>query len=202
MSEQKLSPGAKFAIDIGPLLIFGATYYFYDIFAATLAIVIATLITVGIGYAIEKKIAHMPLITAAVVTIFGGMAIVFNDPSFFYIKPTIVNALFGAILLGGIVTKKNLLQMLFEDAFDLSDDGWRILTIRWILFFFAMALLNEIVWRNFEEATWVSFKVFGFVPLTLLFTFAQVPLIMKHSIDQDETDTDEITPNTSSSHED
>ena len=187
MTEKTLSPGLKLATDIGPLLIFGAVYYFYDITRATIAIVIATLVALAFAYSVEKKIARMPAISGLIVTVFGGMAVLLNDPKFFYIKPTIVSCLFAGILLVGVAMKKPLLKMLFEDALELQDEGWAKLTWRWIFFFIATAILNEIVWRNFEESVWVSYKVFGVLPLTFLFTLAQAPLIMKYQLPEEDT---------------
>ena len=189
MTEQKLSPNAKMAADFVPLVIFGVTYAFTDIFIATIAIVIATLISLGLTYSVEKRIAKAPAVTAIILVFFGILTIVFDDPTFFYVKPTIVSLFFALVLLFGLLTNKQIMKILFEQALELEDEGWTKLSFRWMILFFVLAGVNELVWRNFDETTWVNYKLFGATGITLLFTFAQAPLIMKYQIPQDDEDT-------------
>ena len=193
MTEKKLSPNAKMAADFIPLIIFGVTYAVSDIFTATIAIVIATLISLAITYSVEKHIAKAPAVTAIILVFFGALTIVFDDPVFFYVKPTIVSLFFAVVLLFGLLTNKPIMKILFEQALELEDEGWSKLTFRWMLLFFFLAGVNEFVWRNFDESTWVNYKLFGATALTLIFTFAQAPLIMKYQIvdeDADQTNAD------------
>lgn len=172
----------KAAIDLGPLLIFFAVNALAGIFAATGAFMVAFFIALGAGYALERKLSPMTLITGGVVLIFGGLTLYLNDETFIKLKPTLVNAIFAAILFGGHLTNRPLIRYLFEHAFQLDDDGWRILTLRWALFFAALAVLNEIVWRNFSTDTWAAFKVFGIFPLTLIFGAFQLKVIERHHV--------------------
>jgi intracellular septation protein len=122
----------------------------------------------------------MPVVTAVLVVVFGGLTFWLDDPRFIKIKPTIINLLFAGVLIGGLITRRPLLKMLFGEAFNLTEEGWRKLSVRWTLFFLVLAALNEVVWRNFSEAAWVNFKVFGILPLTLVFAMAQIGLIKRH----------------------
>jgi intracellular septation protein len=152
---------------------------------AIVPLIIATIISVFFLYRIDKKIPTIPILGAVVVTIFGGLAIVFDNKIFFYMKPTIINVLFALVLIyGKIFLKKPLLKKLFEGSIHMTDEGWNILNKRWIYFFIFLALLNELVWRTQTEEFWVQFKVFGLLPITLIFTIMQVTLIQKHRIDQ------------------
>ena len=151
---------------------------------AILPLIIATLIATGILYFFEKKIPTIPIIGATLVAVFGGLTLYFNDKTFFYMKPTIVNILFAAILfIGSFFLKKNLLKSLLETSIKLEEKGWEILNQRWILFFIFLAILNEIVWRTQSEDFWVKFKVFGIIPITLIFTMFQIGLINKYKKD-------------------
>jgi intracellular septation protein len=143
---------------------------------------IATVIAVLFSYMMEKKIPIMPTVTAAIVLLFGGLTIYFDNEVFFKMKPTIINLLFALILFGGVILKKSLLKFLLGAAIKLEDEGWKILTQRWIAFFIALAILNEIVWRTQSTDLWVSFKVFGILPITFIFTMTQFPLIKKYQI--------------------
>ena len=151
---------------------------------AILPLIIATLIGTGILYFLEKKIPKIPIIGAALVAIFGGLTLYFDDKIFFYMKPTIVNILFAGILfIGNFFLKKNLLKSLLETSIKLEDQGWEILNQRWTLFFIFLAILNELVWRTQSEDFWVKFKVFGIIPITLIFTMFQINLINKYKKD-------------------
>jgi intracellular septation protein len=182
--KQKLNPFLKMALDIGPLVLFFATNSRFGIYAATGAFMVAALLALAVSYVITRHIAIMPLITAVIVLVFGGLTIVLHDEQFIKLKPTIIYLLFGGVLLGGLAFGKPLLGIVFDSAFNLTDEGWRKLTIRWSLFFFLLAMLNEIVWRTQTTDVWVSFKLFGAVPLTFLFGALQYPLLMKYSADK------------------
>ena len=125
----------------------------------------------------------MPTLGAAIVLVFGGLTIYFDNEIFIKMKPTIINMVFALILYGGVIVKKPLLKYLLGAALKLEEDGWRILTQRWIAFFVALAVLNEIVWRTQSTDVWVNFKVFGILPITFIFTMTQFPLIKKYQIE-------------------
>ena len=174
----------KLLIDVGPLAVFFIYYKISgDLIDSILPLMVATVIAVFVSYILEKKIPIMPTLGAGIVIIFGGLTIIFDNKIFIFMKPTIINIIFAAILYGGIIFKKPLLKYLLGTALKLKDDGWNILTIRWIAFFIALAILNEIVWRTMSEEFWVSFKVFGILPITFIFTMTQFPLIKKYHIE-------------------
>lgn len=177
----QLNPYLKLALDIGPLILFFAVNSRFGIFAATAVFMVAVLAALAVSYAMTRHLAVMPIVTAVIVIVFGGLTLMLQDDLFIKLKPTILYVLFGAILLGGLAFGKMFLGILFDSVFDLTAEGWRKLTWRWALFFFFLAILNEIVWRNFSTDFWVAFKLFGVVPLTLLFGAAQYPLLMKYA---------------------
>ena len=152
------------------------------IFAATGIFIVATLIALGISYMLVRKLPIMPVVSGIVVVVFGGLTLFLQDETFIKLKPTIVNTLFGLVLLGGLYFRKPLLQIVLDSVFDLTEEGWRKLTLRWALFFFALAAINEIVWRTQTTDFWVSFKVFGIMPLTVAFALAQTPLLLRHEV--------------------
>jgi len=172
-------PWLKPAADYGPLVAFFGGYFFGDLMQATVCLMIATAIATAALFAFERRLPLMPLITAAIVGVFGGLTLWLNDETFIKIKPTIIQALFAAALLGGLLFGKSLLQPVLGSAWKLSDAAWRTITLRYGLFFAAMAVLNEIVWRTQSTDFWVSFKVFGLMGLTILFSIAQTPLILR-----------------------
>ncbi len=172
----------KSLIEIIPLILFFITNAKYGIIFATKTFVITTLIALIISYLYFKKVSTPLLITSFLVLIFGGLTIFFKDPTFIKLKPTIVYFLFSIFLLLGLVLKKKFLQIYLSSLIKLNDAGWNILTKRWGFFFLLMTLLNETIWRNFSTDFWVSFKVFGFLPLTIIFTVLQKNLIKKYSI--------------------
>ena len=150
---------------------------------AILPLIIATVISIIIMYCFEKKISPMPIIGAVLVSVFGGLTIYFDNKVFFYMKPTIINILFALVLMyGKFFLKKSLLQLLLENSIKLKDEGWKILTDRWIYFFVFLAFLNEMVWRTQSEEIWVQFKVFGILPITFVFTIFQIRIIEKFRI--------------------
>ena len=187
MAEKtKLNPILKLVLDIGPLILFFAANARFGIFAATAGFMVAVLIALAVSYVLTRHIEVMPIVTAIIVLIFGGLTLVLHDELFIKLKPTIIYLLFGGTLLGGLALGKPLLGMVFDQMFHLTDEGWRKLTWRWVLFFFALAVLNEIVWRTQTTDFWVSFKLFGVVPLTFLFGALQMPLINKYSVERKE----------------
>jgi intracellular septation protein len=183
-AKKQLNPILKLVLDIGPLVLFFAANARFGIFAATGAFMVAVLIALAVSYAMTRHVATMPLATAVIVLVFGSLTLVLHDELFIKLKPTIIYLLFGGTLIGGLAFGKPLLGMVFDQMFHLTAEGWRKLTWRWALFFLVLAVLNEIVWRNFSTDTWVSFKLFGVVPLTFLFGALQYPLLMKYQADK------------------
>ncbi len=173
----------KLIIDIGPLAVFFIFYSRSGLQASILPFMLATIIAVLFSYILEKKIPLMPTVGAAIVLIFGGLTIYFDNEVFFKMKPTIINLVFAVILYGGILINKPLLKYLLGAALKLEENGWKILTQRWIGFFIALAILNEIIWRTQSTDIWVNFKVFGILPITFIFTMTQFPLIKKYQIE-------------------
>ena len=173
----------KLLIDIGPLAVFFIFYTRGDLKTAILPFMIATIIAVLFSYILEKKIPIMPTVGAAIILVFGGLTIYFDNETFFKMKPTIINLLFAGILYGGIILNKSLLRYLLGAALKLQDEGWDILTKRWIGFFIALAILNEIIWRTQTTDIWVNFKVFGILPITFIFTLTQFSTIKKYQIE-------------------
>jgi intracellular septation protein len=185
MAEKKrLNPVLKLVLDIGPLVLFFATNAKFGIYAATGTFMAAILIALAVSYVMTRHLAVMPLVTAVIVLLFGGLTLILHDDQFIKLKPTIIYVLFGGTLVGGLVFGKPLLGMVFDSVFQLQEEGWRKLTWRWAFFFFALAILNEIVWRTQTTDFWVSFKLFGVVPLTFLFAALQVPLLTKYSTEK------------------
>ena len=175
----------KFITDFGPLLIFFVVYSKSgkNLNAAIPPLVIATIIAVIISYIVEKKIPYIPLIGGIIISVFGGLTLYFNNPVFLYMKPTIINILFGlALAFEKFFTKEHILKKMLGKSISLSDEGWQTLTTRWMFFFFALALLNEYVWRTQPEEFWVNFKVWGILPITFIFTAFQMLVINRHKI--------------------
>ena len=173
----------KLLVDIGPLAIFFIFYTRSDLQSAIIPFMIATIIAVIFWYFIEKKIPVMPTVGAIIILVFGGLTLYFNNDVFFKMKPTIINLLFAGILFAGNLMNKQLLKLLLGEALKLQDQGWYILTQRWIGFFIALAILNEIIWRTQSTDLWVNFKVFGILPLTFIFTITQYSVIKKFQIE-------------------
>jgi len=177
----------KFVTDFGPLLIFLIVYYNGDknLKVAIPPFIVATLIALTVVWFIEKKIPMVPLLGGIFITLFGGLTIYFDNPVFIYIKPTIINILFGlALLFGKYFTAEPLLKKMLGNSIKLNDEGWKILNNRWVYFFFGLALLNETVWRTQSEEFWVNFKVWGILPLTLIFTAFQISIINKYKLNE------------------
>jgi len=173
----------KLLVEIGPLVVFFVGNTQYDIFVATGAFMAATAVSLLASRLIFKRVPAMPLVTGVFVFVMGGLTLYLHDELFIKLKPTIVNVLFASILLGGLAYGHSLLKYLFSDVFQLLDEGWRKLTLRWALFFLFLAVLNEIVWRFFSTDFWVAFKVFGIMPLTLIFSIMQLGLMQRYQID-------------------
>ena len=170
----------RLALDLGPLLIFFAAFKYLGIFGATAAFMAAVLLALAIGYLIEKKISPMPLFTAVLVLVFGGLTLYLKNDIFIKMKPTVLYGFFGAVLLGGLSVNRLFIKYVFAQAFELDELGWKKLTIRWGVFFLCLAVINETVWRVTSTAAWVSFKVWGIIPLIFLFALAQTRLVIKH----------------------
>jgi intracellular septation protein len=174
---------ARILIEWGPLVSFfianarGGIFWGTGVFMATTAVALAA------SWTLTRKLALVPLIGAVFVAVFGGLTLWLQNETFIKVKVTLVNALFGTILLAGLYFGKQLLKHVLGEALKMDDEGWRILTLRWGIFFFALAALNEIVWRTLPTDLWVNFKVFGILPLTLLFAISQAPLMNRHLIE-------------------
>jgi intracellular septation protein len=203
--KPQLNPTLKLVLDLGPLVLFFlansrpalflplvspilpadiASGERIGIFVATAVFMVAIVLALAISYALTRHLPVMPLVTAVIVLVFGSLTLVLHDELFIKLKPTIIYLLFGIVLLGGLAFGKSLLGVVFDSVFHLTAEGWRKLTLRWALFFFALAVLNEIVWRTQTTDVWVSFKVFGVVPLTFLFGALQYPLLTKYAADE------------------
>ncbi|WP_321345642.1 septation protein A [Breoghania sp.] len=197
-----MNPLLKLALELGPLGVFffanarGAQLaetfpalaaFGGPIFVATAAFMVAITVSLVVSYVMTRHLPIMPLVTGVVVLVFGALTLYLHDDLFIKLKPTIINGLFGTVLLGGLVFGRSLLGYVFDSVFRLDAEGWRKLTFRWGLFFYFLAIVNEVVWRNFSTDTWVTFKVFGIMPITFIFTFSQIPMITRHSLpDPDE----------------
>ena len=177
----------KFVTDFGPLVIFFFYYYNNEknLKIAIPPFIVATLIALAIVWILEKKIPLVPLISGILISFFGGLTIYFNNPIFIYIKPTIINILFGlALIFGKYFTNEPVLKKMMGKSILLTDIGWRLLEKRWVIFFFTLALTNEFIWRTQTEEFWVNFKVWGMIPITFIFAAFQISLINKHKLDE------------------
>src|SRR5499427_5311040 len=189
--KPQLNPLLKLVLDLGPLLLFFLANSRPALFLPLVSPILPAEIAAGehtgifvataVSYALTRHLPVMPLVTAVVVLVFGSLTLILHDELFIKLKPTIIYLLFGAVLLSGLAFGKSLLGMVFDSVFHLTEEGWRKLTLRWALFFFALAILNEIVWRSQTTDVWVSFKVFGVVPLTFLFAALQYPLLTRYA---------------------
>jgi intracellular septation protein len=169
------------ALELGPLVLFFAANSKWGIFIGTGVFIVATVIALPLYRWMEGRWPIMPLVGGFFVLVFGGLTIWLQDETFIKLKPTIVNCLFGVILGGGLLLfDRPLLKPIFGTAFQLTEEGWRKLTLRWCLFFFVLAAVNEVMWRGFSTDTWIASKMFLSFPLTLVFAFLQVPLLKRH----------------------
>lgn len=170
----------KFLVELGPLVVFFLTNARLGIYYGTGAFMAATLVSLAVSRVMLGKIPTMPLVTAVFVFVFGGLTLYLQDDQFIKVKPTIVNGLFAAILFGGLWGGKIFLKTVFGDVMRLTEEGWQKLTLRWGVFFVVLAVLNEIIWRNFSTDAWVNFKVFGIMPLTMIFAMSQIGLLKRY----------------------
>jgi len=182
----EMNPFLKLGLELGPLVLFFVVNAYSGLFWATGIFMVATIVTLAVSWMLTRRLAIMPLVSAIVVLIFGSLTLYLQNETFIKIKPTIIYLLFGGTLLGGLAFGRPLLGYVFDSVFRLDDSGWRKLTFRWGLFFLAMAALNEAVRLYFDTDTWVAFKAFGFVPLTIAFTLSQMPLIQRHALPEPE----------------
>ncbi len=180
------NPTLKLILEMGPLVAFFITNWKFGIFPATGVLMACVVLALIVSWVTTKHLPVMPVVTCVAVVFFGALTFVFQDELFIKLKPTIVNSMFGVILLGALAFGKPLLPIVLDSVMRLTDEGWRKLTLRWGIFFFVLAALNEIVWRTQTTDFWVSFKAFGIMPVTIAFALAQLPLIMKHEL-KDET---------------
>lgn len=182
-TKKEINPLIRLAIEIGPLAVFFIANTRADIFVATGAFMVAILVSLTASLILERRLPVMPLVTAGVVFVFGGLTLLLQDELFIKLKPTIVNSLFAIAIFVGLRMGRNFVKVVMGAAVKLTDKGWRILAMRWGVFFIVLAILNEIVWRSVSTDAWVSFKVFGILPLTLVFSFAQVPVLMRYAVE-------------------
>jgi len=178
----------KFVVELGPLVVFFLTNARAGIFWGTGLFIGATLVSLAASRILFGRIPIMPLISAGVVVVFGGLTLWLQDELFIKLKPTIVNGIFAAVLFGGLLSGRSLLSYLFGDVFALTEEGWRKLTFRWACFFVFLALLNELAWRLLTTDQWVTFKVFGIMPITMLFALSQVGLLQRHALEKPESE--------------
>lgn len=206
-AEKTPAPWLKLTLELGPLVLFffanarpklfasfaelvlpshllaGANA---GLFTATAVLIPAVVLALIVSYLRTRRLPTMPLVTAVLVVIFGALTLYFQDPRFIKMKPTILYAAFGVALLGGLIFKKPILEIILDNAMPLTERGWRILTLRWGIFFFALAVVNEIVWRTQSTNVWVAFKFPGTVIIIFLFTLSQVPLMVRHELKEEE----------------
>lgn len=190
-----MGPTLKFLVEIGPVLVFFVAYFVakrmhgehQGLIYATGIFVVVTLIALAVSYAVERKVPLVTLVTAILVTGLGALTIYLDDETFIKRKPTYVSGFLGTVLLVGLAMGKPLVKLLMQNAIQMRDEGWRKLTVRWGIFLLALAGMNEIVWRNYSTDTWLTYKTFGILPLTILFLLLQGPLIAKYVIEPEET---------------
>ncbi len=181
-NKPKLNPLVKMAFDFGPLVLFFFANSYGGIFFATAAFMVAVVAALAVQYMMVRKIPIVPVVTAAIVLAFGALTLWLHDETFIKMKPTIIYSIFAAILFVGLATGRPLFELVLDGAFHMTHEGWNKLTWRWAFFFLALAILNEIIWRSVSTDTWVAFKTFGFLPLTLVFALAQAPIFIRYAI--------------------
>lgn len=201
--RKTVNPLLKLVLELGPLLVFffansrGAWIaervpFLADIggpiFVGTACFMIATAIALSVSWVLTRTLPIMPLLSGVVVLVFGALTLWLQDDTFIKVKPTIINTMFGVILLGGLLFGKSFLGYVFDSAFKLDAEGWRILTFRWGVFFLLMAVINEVIWRNFSTDFWITFKVWGNMPLSIVFTLLQLPLMQRHALPEEGVD--------------
>jgi len=183
MDKTRPHPLFKLATELGPLMVFFVANAKFNLFVATGAFMVAVIAAMIASYVVTRHVPMMAIVTAVIVIVFGTLTLVLHDETFIKVKPTIVYTLFAAILGGGLLFGRSFIAIMFDQMFNLTPQGWRVLTLRWSLWFLAMAVLNEIIWRTQSTDVWVTFKAFGMVPLTMLFAVTQMPLIKRHHLE-------------------
>ena len=183
MDKTQPHPVFKLATELGPLIVFFVANAKFNLFVATGAFMVAIVAAMIASYVVVRHVPIMAIVTAVIVLMFGTLTLVLHDETFIKIKPTIIYGLFAAILGGGLLFGRSFIAILFNQMFNLTPKGWRILTMRWALFFLAMAVLNEIIWRTQSTDFWVTFKAFGAVPLTMVFAISQMPVIKRYHLE-------------------
>jgi intracellular septation protein len=198
MDKTSPHPMFKLATELGPLIIFFIANAKFNLFVATGAFMVAVIVAMIASYVVVRHVPVMAIVTAVVVIVFGTLTLVLHDETFIKMKPTIVYTLFAAVLGGGLLFGRSFIAIMFDQMFNLTPQGWRVLTLRWALWFLAMAVLNEIIWRTQSTDFWVAFKAFGMVPLTMLFAVTQMPLVKRYhlepaSLEASEADAGDVT---------
>ena len=183
MDKRKPHPLFKLATELGPLLVFFGVNARFQLFAATAAFMVAIVAAMIASYVVTRHVPIMALVTGIIVLVFGTLTLVLHDETFIKVKPTIIYGLFALVLGGGLLFGRSLIAIMFDQMFNLTPQGWRILTMRWTLFFLAMAFLNEAIWRTQTTDFWVAFKAFGVIPLTMIFAITQMPLIKRYHLE-------------------
>ena len=198
MDKTTPHPLFKLATELGPLIVFFIANAKFNLFVATGAFMVAVIVAMVASYVVARHVPIMAIVTAVVVIVFGTLTLVLHDETFIKMKPTIVYTLFAAVLAGGLLFGRSFIAIMFDQMFNLTPQGWRVLTLRWALWFLAMAVLNEIIWRTQSTDFWVAFKAFGMVPLTMLFAVTQMPLVKRYhlepaSLEASEADAGDVT---------
>jgi intracellular septation protein len=198
MDKKQPHPLFRLATELGPLLVFFIANAKFQLFVATGAFMVAIVVAMIASYAVTRHVPMMAIVTAVVVLVFGTLTLVLHDETFIKMKPTIVYLLFAGVLGGGLAFGRSFIAILFDQMFNLTPQGWRILTMRWAIWFCAMAVLNEMIWRTQSTDFWVAFKAFGMVPLTMIFALTQMPLIKRHhlepaTLEQSEAEAGDVT---------
>jgi intracellular septation protein len=183
MDKTQPHPLFKLVTEIGPLLVFFAVNAKFQLFAATAAFMVAIVAAMIASYVVTRHVPIMALVTGVVVLVFGTLTLVLHDETFIKVKPTIIYGLFAAVLLGGLLFNRSFIAIMFDQVFNLTPQGWRILTMRWALFFLGLAVLNEVIWRTQSTDFWVAFKAFGVIPLTMIFAISQMPLTKRYHLE-------------------
>jgi intracellular septation protein len=191
MDKTQPHPLFKLVTELGPLLVFFVTNARYHLFVATGAFMVAIVVAMIASYVVTRHVPLMALVTGVVVLVFGTLTLVLHDETFIKVKPTIIYALFAGVLGGGLLLGRSFIALLFDQMFNLTPQGWRILTFRWALFFLVMAVLNEVIWRTQSTDFWVAFKAFGVIPLTMGFAIAQMPLVKRYHVEPVSLETSE-----------
>ncbi|MBA7668154.1 Intracellular septation protein [subsurface metagenome] len=183
MDKTQPHPLFKLATELGPLIVFFVANAKFNLFVATGAFMVAIVAAMIASYLVTKHVPMMALVTGVIVLVFGTLTLVLHDETFIKMKPTIVYSLFAAVLGGGLLFGRSFIAIMFDQMFNLTAAGWRVLTMRWALFFLGMAILNEIIWRTQTTDFWVAFKAFGAIPLTMGFAISQMPLIKRYHLE-------------------